>query len=192
MHGPGVEVRPLRELSGRAAFNEVFLSDCFVADDHVVGRVNDGWHVARTTLDNERVSMAGGSPLGHGIEGLLALVASSGDADEPWVLDRLGALVAEARTLAILSLRSTQRALEGAKAGTEASIRKLVRAEHEQRIESFGLELLGSEGAAATGAARAWSEGYLMKRCLTIAGGTSEIQRNILAERALDLPRDAE
>jgi alkylation response protein AidB-like acyl-CoA dehydrogenase len=108
------------------------------------------------------------------------------------VLDRLGELVAEAQVLALLGLRTTLRALGGGDAGIEASVRKLVRAEHEQRVESFGLELLGPAGAGATGAARTWIEGYLMKRCLTIAGGTSEIQRNILAERALGLPRDTD
>ena len=110
MRSEGLDIRPLRELTGEAMFNEVFLSDVFVPDDCVVGAVDDGWRLARTTLANERVSMASGSSFGGGVENLLELVASRPDAAaDPVVLDRVGALVAEAQSLALLGLRTALR-----------------------------------------------------------------------------------
>src|SRR5213079_2285996 len=100
MHAEGIDVRPLRELTGAAMFNEVFLSDVFVPDDCVVGEVDAGWPLARTTLANERVSMGSGSSFGAGVEALLRLVEARPDAAaDPVVLDRVGALVAEAQSL---------------------------------------------------------------------------------------------
>src|SRR5438874_11632809 len=89
MHSEGIEVRPLRELTGQAMFNEVFLSDVFVPDDCVVGAVNGGWRLARTTLANERVSMGSGSSFGLGVESLIKLMASRAT-DDPLAIDRLG------------------------------------------------------------------------------------------------------
>jgi alkylation response protein AidB-like acyl-CoA dehydrogenase len=83
------------------------------------------------------------------------------------------------------------RVLSGGERGSESSLRKLAAAEHEQAVQEFGLELLGAEGATTTGAAAMWGGGFLATRCLTIAGGTSEVQRNVIAERLLGLPRDA-
>ncbi|MCU1463660.1 MAG: acyl-CoA dehydrogenase [Acidimicrobiales bacterium] len=190
MRAPGVDVRPLRELTGRATFNEVFLSDVFVPDDCVVGQIDDGWRVGRTTLGNERITMGRGSSLGKGLEGLLRIVAQLDLTADSLVLDQVGALVAEAHGLAILGHRAAVRALAGAAPGPEASIRKLLSAEHDQRVEELGLDLVGSEGIANDGRAKGWIDGVLLTRCLTIAGGTSEIQRNVLAERLLGLPRD--
>ena len=192
----GIEVRPLRELTGLAMFNEVALDEVFVPDDCVVGEVHGGWPLARSTLANERVSMGGGSSFGGGIEALVGLVAErcgSGEpVADPLLLDRLGALVAEAHSLAVLGLRTTARSVAGAAPGPEASVRKLLGAEHDQRTQEMGLELLGSEGATTVGAAGQWTFGFLANRCLTIAGGTSEIQRNVIGERLLGLPRDPE
>jgi alkylation response protein AidB-like acyl-CoA dehydrogenase len=197
MRSEGIDVRPLRELTGHAMFNEVFLSEVFVPDDCVIGPVNGGWALARTTLANERVAMASGSSFGGGLEALLRLV---GDRSlGPLELDALGAVAAEAQALSMLGQRSTLRAIEGAIAaspgegasqGPEASVRKLLSAEHDQRVQELGLSLLGGEGATTEGAASEWSFGFLANRCLTIAGGTSEIQRNVIAERLLGLPRD--
>ncbi|MHB8463267.1 MAG: acyl-CoA dehydrogenase [Acidimicrobiales bacterium] len=189
MRTPGIDVRPLRELTGMAMFNEVFLTDVFVPDDCVIGEVDEGWPLARTTLANERVAMASGSSFGGGIEALLSLVGS-GDAPDAVGLDRLGELLAEAQSVALLGLRSTHRSLAGPKPGPEASVRKLLGVEHDQRTQEFGLSLLGPDGATAEGAAAQWTFGFLANRCLTIAGGTSEIQRNVIAERILGLPRD--
>ncbi len=191
---PGLEIRPLRELTGNAMFNEVFLSDVFVPDDCVIGPVNGGWPLARATLANERVAMGSGASFGGGLEALLRLATEAGrdDAIAPGDLEGIGALVAEAHTVALLGLRATHRAVAGAGPGPEASVRKLLSAEHDQRTQEFGLGLLGGEGATTEGAARQWTFGFLANRCLTIAGGTSEVQRNVIAERLLGLPRDPE
>jgi alkylation response protein AidB-like acyl-CoA dehydrogenase len=206
MRAPGVEVRPLRELTGDALFNEVFLDGVVVPDDHVVGQVGEGWTLARTTLANERVQMSSGATFGAGVEALLAQWRALDAEHDPrpasgtgigWdrravLVDHLGALVAEAGALAALEARSTRHALLGAGNGPESSVRKLLGAEHEQRVQELGLALLGPAGAVAVGDGERWGRGVLVTRCLTIAGGTSEIQRNVIAERLLGLPRDPE
>jgi len=111
-------------------------------------------------------------------------------AADPLLLDELGELVAEAHSLAVMGLRTTVRSVTGAKPGPEASVRKLRGVEHDQRTQELGLSLLGPEGATTIGAAAQWTYGFLANRCLTIAGGTSEIQRNVIGERLLGLPRD--
>jgi alkylation response protein AidB-like acyl-CoA dehydrogenase len=189
MRAPGIDIRPLRELTGMAMFNEVFFDDVFVPDDCVIGEVDGGWPLARTTLANERVAMGSGSSFGGGVEALLELVGRRGD-DDPLTIDAVGALVAEAQTVALLGLRTTLRSLTSAAPGPEASIRKLLGVEHDQRTQEVGLGLLGPEGATVAGDAAQWTFGFLANRCLTIAGGTSEIQRNVIAERLLGLPRD--
>jgi alkylation response protein AidB-like acyl-CoA dehydrogenase len=192
----GIDVRPLREITGMAMFNEVFLDDVFVPDDCVIGDVDGGWPLARTTLANERVSMGSGSSFGGGIEALLGLVAertAAGDlVPDDLLLDGHGALVAEAHSVAAIGVRATARSLRGEAPGPEASVRKLLGVEHDQRTQEMGLLLLGPEGATTTGAAGQWTFGFLANRCLTIAGGTSEIQRNVIGERLLGLPRDPE
>jgi alkylation response protein AidB-like acyl-CoA dehydrogenase len=195
MRSPGIDIRPLKEMTGLAMFNEVFLDDVFVPDDCVIGEVGGGWPLARTTLANERVSMGSGSSFGGGIEALLALVGSRieagrAGAEDPLLLDALGELVAEAHAVAVLGLRTTARAVTGARPGPEASVRKLLGVEHDQRTQELGLALLGPDGATTEGVAAQWTFGFLANRCLTIAGGTSEIQRNVIAERLLGLPRD--
>jgi alkylation response protein AidB-like acyl-CoA dehydrogenase len=198
MKSPGIEIRPLREMTGLAMFNEVFFDGLFVPDDCVIGEVDGGWPLARTTLGNERVAMGSGSSFGGGIEALLFLVAALRDrgeldvAQDPVLLDRLGALVAESHVVSVLGARSTRRSMSGAKPGPESSIRKLVGAEHDQRAQEFGLSLLGPWGATEQDDAAQWTFGFLANRCLTIAGGTSEIQRNVIGERLLGLPRDPE
>jgi alkylation response protein AidB-like acyl-CoA dehydrogenase len=189
MKTAGIDVRPLTELTGQALFNEVFLDGVFVPDDCVVGEVGDGWRLARTTLANERVQMGSGSSFGTGVDTLLK---GLDDDLDPLVKDRIGGLVVEAQSLALLGFRSTLRAISGAAPGPEASLRKLLGAEHEQRVQELGLELLGRAGATTEGAAAGWSYGFLVTRCLTIAGGTSEVQRNVIGERLLGLPRDAD
>lgn len=191
MKQPGIDIRPLRELTGHAMFNEVFLTDVFVPDDSVIGEVDGGWPLARTTLANERVAMGSGSSFGGGIEALLALVAEIGiDRLESEQRSRLGQLLCDAHTVGLLGQRAAYRAVSGAAPGPEASVRKLLGVEHDQRTQEFGLSLLGAEGATNEGSAAQWVFGFLANRCLTIAGGTSEVQRNVIAERLLGLPRD--
>jgi alkylation response protein AidB-like acyl-CoA dehydrogenase len=191
MRSAGIEVRPLREITGDAMFNEVFFTDVFVPDDCVVGAVNGGWRLARTTLANERVSMASGATFGFGVEWILRTLQAEVQPD-PVVLDELGGLLAEAQSVALLGARSTLRSVSGVEPGPEASVRKLLGAEHEQRVQELGLTLLGPLGATVEGDAGRWARGFLSTRCLTIAGGTSEVQRNVIGERILGLPRDPE
>jgi alkylation response protein AidB-like acyl-CoA dehydrogenase len=190
MRAEGLEVRPLREITGDALFNEVFFNGVFVPDEDVVGPVHGGWALARTTLANERVSLAGDSAFGGGLEAVLAAegAAERGEADR----EALGRLLIEAQSLADLGLRSTLRSVSGLEPGPEASVRKLLGAEHDQRVAAEGLGLLGPEGACTDGASAHWARQFLHVRCLTIAGGTSEVQRNVIGERLLGLPRDPE
>lgn len=193
MRDPGLDIRPLRELTGMAMFNEVFLDGVFVPDDCLVGPVHGGWSLARTTLANERVAMGSGSSFGGGMEALLGLIADTGaDHLDAVALDQLGRLLADAHCLAVMGRRSAHRAVSGAAPGPESSVRKLLGVEHDQRTQAFGLGLLGPDGAAADGRGGQWTFGYLANRCLTIAGGTSEVQRNVIGERLLGLPRDPE
>ena len=159
----------------------------------MIGEVDGGWPLARTTLANERVVMSEGSSFGGGVEAMLALAASVRTRRRrPRVdagLDRPS--LADAHSIAVLGLRTAYRAVSGAAPGPESSVRKLLGVEHDQRVQEVGLGLLGSEGASTDGAAaQQWTYGFLANRCLTIAGGTSEIQRNVIGERLLGLPRD--
>jgi alkylation response protein AidB-like acyl-CoA dehydrogenase len=195
MAAPGIDIRPLRELTGSAMFNEIFLTDVFVPDECVVGSPTEGWAYARTTLANERVSMAEASSFGPGVSALFELAEPEGLLSDPLVLDRLGGLVVDAHAIAVLGLRTTLRALGGAQrgrgaGGPEASVRKLAAVEHEQAVQEAGLALLGPEAALTDGPGGAWIAGFLGNRALSIAGGTSEIQRNVIAERLLGLPKD--
>jgi alkylation response protein AidB-like acyl-CoA dehydrogenase len=192
MKSEGIEIRPLREITGEAMFNEVFFSDVFVPDDCVVGQVNDGWRLARTTLANERVSMSSGATFGFGIEMILGQVQNAGGAGDAVTLDTIGRMLADAQSIALLGERTTFRSVSGVDPGPEASVRKLLGAEHEQRVQELGLVLLGTAGATTEDDAGTWSRGFLSTRCLTIAGGTSEVQRNVIGERLLGLPKDPE
>ncbi|HEV3450679.1 MAG TPA: acyl-CoA dehydrogenase [Acidimicrobiia bacterium] len=187
----GLEVRPLRELTGDSMFNEVFFDDAFIPDDCLIGSPGDGWRAARTTLANERVFMGSGLALGPGLEQILQRLARA-DGSDPLVLDEVGGLVATGYALACLGFRLTLAALSGADpSGSEAAVRKLLGVLHDQHVQEVGLTLLGPEGAVEEGEGAVWSRGFLFNRNLTIAGGTSEIQRNIIGERVLGLPRDA-
>ncbi len=186
---PGVSVRPLRELTGDALFNEVFFDDVFVPDTDVVGEEGRGWAVARATLGNERVSIAGGEGIpGLSPNDLVELLDGAPAETAGALVGRAGEAIAESHTLRLLNLRRASRAILGAEPGPEANVAKLLTAEGAQRRTELGMELAGT--AAVIGAAPELTGGYLYSRCLTIAGGTSEIMRNIIAERLLGLPRD--
>ncbi len=192
MRSAGIDVRPLREITGDALFNEVFFDGLFVPDDCVVGDVDGGWRLARTTLANERVSLASDSAFGGSLEAIIAMATADGSADDPAVLDALGRLLADAQSLAVLGQRATLRSVSGLEPGPESSVRKLIGAEHDQRVADYGLDRCGSLGAYADGPAASWARSFLHTLCLTIAGGTSEVQRNVIGERLLGLPRDPE
>ncbi|HEY6624632.1 MAG TPA: acyl-CoA dehydrogenase [Acidimicrobiales bacterium] len=181
----GVEVRPLREATGNAMFNEVFLSDVFVPDDDVVGPVNSGWTVARSTLGNERVTI-GGQGAGSFVE-LESLYRDHGS--EAGAVVPLGRLFSERATLRLMNLRQAERAVAGVP-GPEGNLSKMIQAEHAQRTADLAFNLAGEEAAYVDGDRAASVQSFLFTRCLTIAGGTSEIVRNQIAERILGLPRD--
>ncbi|SHN05489.1 acyl-CoA dehydrogenase [Streptomyces yunnanensis] len=185
---PGIDVRPLREITGDALFNEVYFDDVLLPADAVVGAVDDGWRVARTTLGNERVHMADQMAFDTGLEALVARTAELDGA----VRARVGALVAEAHALGCIGLRTTLQRVSGLEPGAGASIRKLVQTAHQQKVADLALELLGPAGAVREGPGAPALHGFLMSRCLTIAGGTTQVQLNVVAERLLGLPRDPE
>ncbi|MCU1427458.1 MAG: acyl-CoA dehydrogenase domain protein [Actinomycetia bacterium] len=191
MHTPGIDIRPLRELTGQEMFNEVFFDDVFVPDDCLVGAENDGWRCARTTLANERVYMGGSNTIGGGVMGVLRAIDERGLGDDRLALDEAGGLVATSHALAVLGFRMTLQALAGADpSGSEAAVRKLLGVEHDQHVQEVGMTLMGAEAAVDDGEAAGWVGAFLFNRCLTIAGGTSDIQRNVIAERLLGMPRD--
>ncbi|MET7630344.1 acyl-CoA dehydrogenase family protein [Streptomyces sp. NPDC005246] len=182
----GIHIRPLKEMTGDSLFNEVYFDDVLLPADAVVGDVGDGWRVARNTLGNERVHMADQMTFDTGLE---ALIARSGELDGTYRA-RIGALAAEAHALACIGLRTTMQQVSGLEPGAGASVRKLVQTTHQQKVAELALELLGPAGATDEGPAARALHGFLMSRCLTIAGGTTQVQLNVVAERILGLPRD--
>ncbi|MEV7595151.1 acyl-CoA dehydrogenase family protein [Streptomyces sp. NPDC089922] len=183
---PGIDVRPLKEITGEALFNEVWFDDVRLPADALVGAADEGWKVARNTLGNERVHMADQMTFDTGLEALLARAAGLDDTHRA----RIGALAAEAHALACIALRTTLQQVSGLEPGAGASVRKLVQTPHQQRTAELALELLGPAGAVCEGAGERAVHGMLMSRCLTIAGGTTQVQLNVVAERILGLPRD--
>lgn len=183
MKSPGIVIRPLREITGDELFNEVFFDDVFVPDEMVVGKVNDGWRLARTTLANERVAMAGGTALGNPMEELLRTVAERGlDAADQ---DRLGRLILTAQVGSLLDQRIAQKAVGGQDPGAESSARKLIGVRYRQGLAEFRMDL--SDGAGAV--VNQQVHDFLNTRCLTIAGGTEQILLTLAGERLLGLPR---
>jgi alkylation response protein AidB-like acyl-CoA dehydrogenase len=189
LHAAGVDIRPLREASGGELFCEVFFDDVFVPDEDVVGPVNGGWRVARSTLGNERVSIGSGSGVGDPMFDLLDIVHRYADGDSA-ALEAVGRLLAERRAMRLLNLRSAERAVAGAEPGPEGNVAKLLSGEHTQRVAALGLRLIGPAGALAEGPDAGVPATEVFARCLTIAGGTSEIVRSTIGERLLGLPRD--
>jgi alkylation response protein AidB-like acyl-CoA dehydrogenase len=188
MHAEGVEVRPLREASGASMFNEVFFDDVFVPDDDVVGPVDGGWTVARSTLGNERVSIGGGVGIGFGID-LVSVHRNHGQGVDG-AATAVGEHLAEAQTLRLLNLRAAERAVAGGEPGPEGNVTKLISAEHMQRSADLALQLVGPGVAVLEDEGALISQVLIFSRAMTIAGGTSEITRNQIGERILGLPRD--
>ena len=183
MKTPGIDIRPLREITGDNLFNEVFFDEVFVPDEMVVGQVNDGWRLARTTLANERVAMAHGTALGNPMEELLR-TASELDLD-PAAQDRLGELIRSAQVGSLLDQRIAQLILGGQDPGPQASARKLIGVRYRQVLSEFRMEL--SDGAGVVENKEVHD--FLNTRCLTIAGGTEQILLTLAGERLLGLPR---
>jgi alkylation response protein AidB-like acyl-CoA dehydrogenase len=184
MRSEGLDVRPLREMTGDALFNEVFLNDVFVPDEMVVGEVDGGWRLARTTLANERVAMAS-TKLGLSVERAIELVAGGSDAD----LARVGRMIALSTVGSLLDVRTTLRSLAGQGPGAESSVAKLLTVQVRQTASELVVDLLGPAALTDDPQVVADVHEMLLTRCLSIAGGTTQILRNVAAERILGLPR---
>ncbi|EFC86691.1 acyl-CoA dehydrogenase [Parafrankia sp. EUN1f] len=188
MTSPGLEIRPLREANGGYLFNEVFFNDVFVPDDRLVGEVNRGWGLARTTLGNERVSISG---MQHIPTDLLDLAAGQALAADPGDVRRdVGATFAMAHALAALALRTTLRSLSGLRPGAESSVSKIASATLVTQIAERALRWTGPAAAIADGPGGQAAGRYLTVPPQLIGGGTVEIQLNVIAERILGLPRE--
>jgi alkylation response protein AidB-like acyl-CoA dehydrogenase len=198
MDTPGIDIRPLIEMTGVHTFNEVFLDEVRLPAENLVGEVGQGWDLAKVTLANERVSLSTGGALwgqGPSVEDLLAVVKAQGGIDDPSLRDRMVRLHMEGELLRMIRLRTVSAAVRGAQPGPEASIRKILADEHGQKLFELAKDLAGPGGmltdVGPLGAdVSLWHHGYLFARALTIGGGTGEVQRNIIAERALGLPHD--
>jgi alkylation response protein AidB-like acyl-CoA dehydrogenase len=182
MSSPGVTVRPLREINGEEVFNEVFLDDVFVPDDLVVGAVDGGWRVARDTLSHERVALGDSWGPGSRHTDMAELLSRLPDVRQAR-REQAGRLWAEGQAITALGLRVTLARLSGdAGSGVAASVRKLLGMRHAQEVSEFCWSLAPSDPY--------WNRMILTTRAFTIGGGTTEVQLNIIAERALGLPRD--
>ncbi|MFC0862102.1 acyl-CoA dehydrogenase [Sphaerimonospora cavernae] len=200
MTSPGIDIRPLRELTGEALFNEVFLDEVFIPDEMLVAGPGDGWKLARTTLANERVSLSHDSSLGSGGEALLDIAAAAPQTMDDERLTRLGAILCDAQSGGLFGLRTTLRSLTGQQPGAESSVAKLIGVEHLQEIWETAMDWIGPEALTGGHGGRddrgehrrdaTWM--FLNSRCMSIAGGTTDVQLNIIGERLLGLPRDPE
>ncbi len=191
MHAPGVSVRPLKMVTGNSDFNEVFFDDVFVPDADVVGPVDAGWTVARATLGNESVSIGGGDGGGMAMPGP-AFIAPLDAHPERLAggAGRVGRQISRTHAMGVLNQRSAFRAVAGAGPGPEGNIAKLLLSEIGHETAAIMAELAGPDGAFLAGPGAMAAMLVLGNRAMSIAGGTSEIKRNQIAERMLGLPRD--
>jgi alkylation response protein AidB-like acyl-CoA dehydrogenase len=195
MKAPGVEVRPLRQMTGGASFNEVFFTDVRVPDDHRLGDVNNGWNVALTTLMNERAAIgagAGASGTGGTITRLIEMVRYFGLSQDPLVRQELADIITRARVSSYTNQRALAKIKVGQLPGPELSIAKLSSTQLLQRVGDFVSHVLGARLIADTGewGTFAWGQIVLGTPGMRVAGGTDEVMRNIVGERVLGLPKD--
>ena len=190
MKAPEVEVRPLRQITGGSEFNEVFFNDLFVPDEDVVGAPNSGWTVARATLGNERVTIGGSGSYYEGLAAKLVQLAQQESDRLAGAEIRVGCYLAEDHALRLLNLRRAARSVEGAGPGPEGNVTKLKLAEHMVEGAAISAALLGPEIALTDGLGAVAGRMIMGARGMTIAGGTSEVTRNQIAERILGMPRD--
>ena len=190
---PNVEVRPLKQMTGGASFNEIFFNEVRVKDDHRLGDVNNGWNVALTTLMNERASI-GGSNAGDNnlITRVIAMVKHYGLETDPLIRSELANIVMNYRIANMNAQRTTAKAKAGQLPGPEGSIGKMVLVNNQARLVKFLSHILGPKLIADSGewGTYAWANFVLGTPGLRIAGGSDEVMRNIVGERVLGLPKD--
>ncbi len=188
MDSPGIEIRPLVQITGEAEFNEVFLDDVFVPDDHLVGPLHSGWAVANTTLAHERgTAFPFKEQVVHEVylDELYRLAAANGTLDDIEVADALAQSFVELRVLRLHNWRTLSRLARGVEPGPESSYVKLQWTETTQHLSETAMAIVGPE-APLSGR---WQRQWLWSKAASIAGGTSEVQRTIIGDRILDLPR---
>ena len=209
MTQPGVEVRPLVQITGDAEFNEVFFNDARVRNDWMLGREGDGWKVAITTLMNERVSLSGAGSIGGDAVGgspVQRLLERHRGTRDPLTRQRLAQAYIEGRLIRLNNERAAAKRTSGGEAGPEGSITKLQQAEFNIRLQNLAIDLEGAAGTAWEGTNLSKTErvgrtpqvdddasvafGFLRAQANTIEGGTSDVMRNILGERVLGLPKE--
>ena len=196
---PGIDVRPLKEMTGESWFNEVFFDQVRIPRSNVVGEIDRGWDVVRATLAHERTATAGHVRIAAMKDAIVQLVRDAGAngrpaANDPRIRQTLARFATEAAVLRYTCYRNVSRVQRGETPGPEGSTMKLFSSELEQRMVQFVSELLGPFGLLESGDPRAvqggrWAHDLLWSRAATIYAGTSEIQRNIISERVLGLPR---
>jgi alkylation response protein AidB-like acyl-CoA dehydrogenase len=194
MHAPGVEVRPLRQMTGGASFNEVFFNEVRVPDDHRLGDVNEGWTVALTTLMNERASIGGGGAgvSNIGSQRLGDMLRALGKDKDPVLRQKLADIFINSQVARYTNLRAMEKIKAGQLPGPEMSIGKLTLTQNMQRIQDFVSRALGPMLVADSGqwGTFSWSEFVLGVPGMRVAGGTDEVMRNIVGERVLGLPKE--
>ena len=196
MKAPGVEVRPLRQMTGGASFNEVFFTDVRVPDTHRLGDVNQGWTVALTTLMNERAAIGGGGGgVGGGIallDRIIGVVSHVGDPNDALLRDELANVLIHMRVARLTGQRASAKIKAGQLPGPEMSIGKLALTQNLQRISALVSNVLGPRLCADSGewGTYAWSQFVLGVPGMRVAGGTDEVMRNIVGERVLGLPKE--
>ena len=195
MRTPGVQVRPLREITGTTDFNEVFLDSVRIPAENVIGQVDEGWRVANSSLVHERSGVAsGGVEMLRQLEDLAALAGDDGLAD-PAVRQQLGELATRVHVNKAMSGLVQSRMLAGTETAADAPLSKIFFSEINHDLAVAGVQLQGVDGLLTEGDPGAvadgwWQDAYLYARAYTIAGGANEVLRNLVAERALGLPRD--
>jgi len=213
---PGIEIRPITEMTGGHTFNEVFFTDVRIPAENLVGDLNDGWRLAKVTLGNERVSLSTGGVLwGNGptaVE-LIDSIRDMGPVTDPHMRQRIAGVYIEHMLLDLIRMRTLTATLKGQQPGPEASIRKLLADEHGQHVMSLARDYIGAAGMLAGGDGETfvpgtdtkslgpekpdgglmhagWYDGFMFSQALTIGGGTFAVQRNIIGEWVLGLPRE--
>ena len=215
---PGIEIRPITEMTGGHTFNEVFFTDVRIPAENLVGDLHDGWRLAKVTLGNERVSLSTGGVLwGNGPTALELIdsIREMGLVTDPHMRQRIASVYIEHQLLDLIRLRTLSATLKGQQPGPEASIRKLLADEHGQHVMALARDLIGANGMLAGGDGEqfvpgtdtkslgpdkpegglmhpGWYDGFMFSQALTIGGGTFAVQRNIIAERVLGLPHDVD